>query len=165
MKREWTRAAPDRVWVSDFTHVKSREGTVHVSFLQDGFSRRILGFTVATNKGAALVTKALDQALSIRRRGNPRFTATGLIVHSDTGSQFTSLAFSQKLLENELLGSIGRVGTAYHNALMETTIGPYKTELIHSGRRAWTYSQEVETATTEWVPWFNRQRLHSALEY
>lgn len=153
------------MWVADFTHVKSRKGTVHVSFLQDGSLRRILDFTVATNKGTALVTKALDQALSIRRRGYPRFTATGLIVHSDAGSQFTSLAFSQKLLENELLGSIGRVGTAYDNALMESTIGLHKTELIHSGRWAWTSRQEVETATTAWVARFHRQQLHSALEY
>jgi len=165
VRREWNREAPDLVWVSDFTHVASREGTVYVSFLQDGFSRRILGFTVAMSKSAELVTRALDQALSVRRRANPRFAAKGLIVHSDAGSQFTSLAFSQKLLENELLGSIGRVGTAYDNALMESTIGLYKTELIHSGRRAWTSRQEVETATTAWVAWFNRQRLHSALEY
>lgn len=75
VKREWNHAAPDRVWLSDFTHVKSREGTVKVPFLQDGVSRRILGFTVATNKCARHVIKMLDQALSIRRRGSSRFTA------------------------------------------------------------------------------------------
>ena len=165
VQREWNRAAPDRIWVADFTHVATREGTVYVSFLQDGFSRRILGFTVATSKSAELVTRALDQAISVRRRSNPLFTSDGLIVHSDAGSQYTSLAFSQKLLENEISGSIGRVGTAYDNALMESTIGLYKTELIHSGRRTWTSQQEVETATTAWVTWFNRQRLHSALDY
>ena len=165
VKREWSREAPDRVWVSDFTHVASREGTVYVSFLQDGFSRRILGFTVATSKSAELVTRALDQAISVRKRSNPLFTGEGVILHSDAGSQYTSLAFSQKLLENDISGSIGRVGTAYDNALMESTIGLYKTELIHAGRRAWTSRQEVETATTAWVSWFNQQRLHSALNY
>ena len=165
VQREWCREAPDVVWVSDFTHVPSREGTVYVSFLQDGFSRRILGFTVATSKSTELVTKALDQALSVRKRSNPLFTGEGVILHSDAGSQYTSLAFSQKLLDNEILGSIGRVGTAYDNALMESTIGLYKTELIYVGRRAWTSRQEVETATTAWVTWFNRQRLHSAIEY
>ena len=93
MKREWDRAAPDLVWVSDFTHVRSREGTVYVSFLQDAFSRRILGFTVATSMRAQLVTRALDQALSVRRRANPRFSANGLIVHSDAGSQPSSRAW------------------------------------------------------------------------
>jgi putative transposase len=80
-------------------------------------------------------------------------------------TQYTSLAFSQKLLENAINGSIGRVGTAYDNALMESTIGLYKTELIHAGRRAWTSRQEVETATTAWVACFNQQRLHSAIDY
>lgn len=79
--------------------------------------------------------------------------------------QYTSLAFSQKLLENGINGSIGRVGTAYDNSLMESTIGLYKTELIHANRRAWTSRQEVETATVAWVNWFNRDRLHSAIEY
>ena len=160
VQREWSREAPDVVWVSDFTHVTSREGTVYVSFLQDGFSRRILGFTVTTSKSAELVTRALEQAISVRRRSNPLFTSEGVILHSDAGSQYTSLAFSQKLLDAQILGSIGRVGTAYDNALMESTIGLYKTELIYADRRAWTSKQEVETATTAWVNWFNRQRLH-----
>ncbi len=165
VQRRWDRQAPDRVWVSDFTYVPSREGTVYVSFLQDTFSRRILGFTVATSMNARLVTKALDQAISVRRRRDPRFSGQGLIVHSDAGSQFTSLAFSQKLLDQGMLGSIGRVGTAYDNALMESTIGLYKAELIRSTLKAWNSRQEVETATTAWVAWFNNHRLHSKLEY
>ena len=138
---------------------------MYVSFLQDGFSRRILGSRVATSKSAELVTRALEQAISVRRRSDPFFVSQGVIVHSDAGSQFTSLAFSQKLLDHGLNGSIGRVGTAYDNALMESTIGLYKTELIHAGRRRWTTRQEVETATTAWVRWFNQRRLHSALDY
>lgn len=165
VQRRWDRQAPDRVWVSDFTYVPSREGTVYVSFLQDAFSRRILGFTVATSMGAQLVTKALDQAVSARRRADARFTGQGVIVHSDAGSQFTGLAFSQKLLDHGMAGSIGRVGTAHDNALMESTIGLYKSELIRSGRRAWASRQEIETATTAWVAWFNERRLHSKLDY
>ena len=165
VKREWVRDAPDLVWVSDFTHISTREGTVYTSFLQDGFSRRILGFRVATSKSAELVTRALEQAISVRRRSDPFFVSQGVIVHSDAGSQFTSLAFSQKLLDHGLNGSIGRVGTAYDNALMESTIGLYKTELIHVGRKSWISRQEVETATTAWVRWFNERRLHSALDY
>src|SRR5690606_17222557 len=93
------------------------------------------------------------------------FSGHGLIVHSDAGNQFTSLAFSQKLIDQGMLGSIGRVGAAYDNALMESTIGLYKAELIRSAARAWTSRQEVETATTAWVAWFNHHRLHSKLEY
>jgi transposase InsO family protein len=163
VQRHWDRQAPDRVWVPDFTYVPSREGTVYVWFLQDAFSRRILGFTVATSMGAQLVTKALDQAVSARRRADARFTGQGVIVHSDAGSQFTGLAFSQKLLDHGMAGSIGRVGTAHDNALMESTIGLYKSELIRSSRRAWTSRQEIETATTAWVAWFNEHRLHSKL--
>ena len=138
---------------------------MYVSFLQDGFSRRILGFRVATSKSAELVTRALEQTVNVRRRSDPWFTTEGVIVHSDAGSQFTSLAFSQKLLDHGISGSIGRVGTAYDNALMESTIGLYKTELIHVGRKSWISRQEVETATTAWVRWFNQRRLHSALAY
>jgi len=79
--------------------------------------------------------------------------------------QYTSLAFSQKLLDHGMAGSIGRVGTAYDNALIESTIGLYKAELIRPGGRAWTSRQEIETATTAWVPWFNERRLHSKLDY
>jgi putative transposase len=165
VKRVWDREAPDRLWLADFTHVMTREGTVYVSFLQDAFSRHILGFTVATSKTVELVTRALEQAVSIRRRSNPLFTSQGVIHHSDAGSQYTSLAFSQKLIEHAMAGSIGRVGTAYDNALMESTIGLYKTELIYTGPRTWTSRQEVETATTAWVVWFNQHRLHSAIGY
>jgi putative transposase len=90
VKREWSREAPDRVWVADFTHVSSREGTVYVSFLQDGFSRRILGFTVSTSKSGELVTRALEQALSVRKRSNPLSSGEGVILHGDAGSQHLS---------------------------------------------------------------------------
>lgn len=165
VQRDWFRDAPDVVWVSDFTHVFTREGWVYVSFLQDAFSRHILGFTVATSKTTELVSRALDQAVSVRRRTDMAFIADGVLVHSDAGSQYTSLAFSQKLHDHGLVGSIGRVGTVYDIALMESTIGLYKTELIHARSTGWQSRQEVETATAKWVAWFNRARLHSELGY
>ena len=163
VQRDWFRDAPDLVWVADFTHVFTSEGWVYVSFLQDGFSRHILGFTVATSKTTELVSRALDQAVSVRRRSDLTFIADGVLVHSDAGSQYTSLAYSQKLLDHGLVGSIGRIGTAYDNALMESTIGLFKTELIHRRQTGWQSRQEVETATARWVTWFNRDRLHGEL--
>lgn len=163
VQRDWFRDAPDVVWVSDFTHVFTREGWAYVSFLQDGFSRHILGFTVATSKTTELVSRALDQAISVRRRSDVTFIADGVLVHSDAGSQYTSLAYSQQLHDHGLLGSIGRIGTAYDNALMESTIGLFKTELIHRRQTDWQSRQEVETATARWVAWFNHRRLHGEL--
>ena len=113
-----------------------------MSFVQDGFSRRILGFTVSTGKSSELVMRALEQAVSVRRRTDRRFVADGVIHHSDAGSQYTSLAFSQKLLDHGVNGSIGRVGTAYDNALMESTIGLFKSELIHARSTSWCSRQE-----------------------
>ena len=109
--------------------------------------------------------RALEQAVSVRRRTDRRFVADGVIHHSDAGSQYTSLAFSQKLLDHGVNGSIGRVGTAYDNALMESTIGLFKSELIHARSTSWCSRQEVETATMRWVRWFNCRRLHSSLDY
>ena len=165
VRRAWFRDAPDRVWVADFTHVHTREGWMYVAFLQDGFSRRILGFTVAASKTVELVTRTLVQAVSVRRRSNVDFVAEGVIAHSDAGSQYTSLAFTEKLLDLGIAGSVGRVGTAYDNALMESTIGLYKTELVHRRATGWDGREELELATARWVAWFNRDRLHEMLGY
>ncbi len=143
-------------------------GSVYVSFVTDVYSRRILGWRVSTAKTTPLVTSALEQALFTRRRGNAAFTATGLIHHSDAGSgQYTSLAFTEALTEAGIAGSIGSVGSvgdALDNALMESTIGLYKTELIDR-QRSWTGRNEVERETAAWVHWFNTERLHSAIGY
>lgn len=165
VRRAWFRDAPDLVWVADFTHVHTREGWMYVAFLQDGFSRRILGFTVAASKTVELVTRTLVQAVSVRRRSNVDFVAEGVIAHSDAGSQYTSLAFTEKLLDLGIAGSVGRVGTAYDNALMESTIGLYKTELVHRRATGWDGREELELATARWVAWFNRDRLHEMLGY
>ncbi len=165
VQRRWFRDAPDLVWLCDFTYVRTREGWMYVSFLQDGFSRRILGFVVATSKSVELVTRTVEQAASVRKRANPTFAADGVIVHSDAGSQYTSLAFTEKLLDLGFAGSVGSVGTAYDNALIESTIGLYKTELVHRRRIGWDARQDLEAATARWVAWFNNDRLHEMLGY
>ncbi len=165
VQRDWVRDAPDVVWCADFSYVLTRAGWMYVSFVQDAFSRRILGFVVAASKGVELVTRTLLQAVSVRERSSAAFVADGVIVHSDAGSQYTSLAFTEKLLELGLAASIGRVGTAYDNALIESTIGLYKTELVHRRAYGWDGREDLELATTRWVAWFNQQRLHEHLGY
>jgi putative transposase len=163
--RAWTAPTrPDQWWVADFTYVWTLAGFVYVSFVTDVYSRRILGWRVSSSKTTPLVSSALEQALFTRRRGNAAFTATGLIHHSDAGSQYTSLAFTEALLEAGIAGSIGSVGDALDNALMESTIGLYKTELIDR-QRSWTGRADVERETAAWVHWFNTGRLHSAIDY
>jgi putative transposase len=168
VKRAWSAPTrPDAIWVADFTYVWTGCGFVYVSFVTDVFSRRILGWKVATSKTVDLVTGALQQALSTRRRGDAEFTGQGLVHHSDAGSQYTALAFTEELLEAEIAGSIGTVGDALDNALMESTIGLYKTELIDTRQhgRNWTGRLEVERETASWVHWYNNQRLHSSIGY
>ena len=101
----------------------------------------------------------------MRQRSSASFVANGVIVHSDAGSQYTSLAFTEKLLDLGLAPSVGRVGTAYDNALIESTIGLYKTELVDRRATGWDGRQDVEAATARWVSWFNRDRLHAELGY
>src|SRR5512144_1280706 len=128
-------------------------GFVYVSFITDVFSRRILGWKVSTDKREHLVLDALRMALTTRRRISSEFTRNGIIHHSDAGSQYTAIAFSEELEKEETLGSIGTVGDALDNALMESTIGLYKTELIGEGAagRNWSSMREVERETAAWV--------------
>ena len=164
VKRRWNGPTrPDQWWVADFTYVWTPAGFCYVSFLTDVFSRRILGWRVATNKETSLVTSALEQALSARRRTSYDFTGDGLVHHSDAGSQYTSLAFSEALQEAGVVGSIGTVGDALDNALMESTIGLFKTEVIDHEQLVWQNWRQVEEATASWVHWYNHQRLHSSI--
>ena len=163
--RRWTLPdRPDQWWVADFTYCWTLAGFVYTSFVVDVFSRRILGWRVMTTKATPLVTGVLEQALFTRRRGDFAFTATGLVFHSDAGSQYTSIALSEALTESGIAGSIGSVGDALDNALMESTIGLYKSELIDR-QKSWTGRAEVERDTAAWVHWFNTTRLHSAIGY
>lgn len=165
IERQWDAPTrPDQWWVADFTYCWTLTGFVYTAFLVDVFSRRILGWRVMTTKATPLVSGVLEQALFTRRRSDFAFTATGLVHHSDAGSQYTSLAFAEALIESGLAGSIGSVGDALDNALMESTIGLYKTELIDR-QKSWTGRAEVERETASWVHWFNTNRLHSSISY
>ncbi|MER6059591.1 IS3 family transposase [Streptomyces albidoflavus] len=161
LERDFTALRPNERWVADFTYVATWSGIVYVAFVVDVFSRAIVGWSAATSKRAKLVLDALDMALWRRdRAGNP--AGPGLIHHSDAGSQYTSFAFTAHLLEAGIDASIGTVGDALDNALMESQIGLYKTELIKP-RKPWHGLPDVELATAEWVDWFNNQRLHTAI--
>ena len=164
IKRRWNEPTrPDQWWVADFTYVWTPAGFCHVSFVTDVYSRRILGWRVTTSKTTPLVLSALEQALFTRRRTSFEFTTQGLLHHSDAGSQYTSLAFTEALVDAGITGSIGTVGDALDNALMESTIGLFKTEVIDHENDVWTGWRHVEEATASWVHWYNHERLHSSI--
>ena len=154
---------PDQLWVADFSYVWTLAGFVYVAFVVDVFSRRILGWRVTTSKHTSLVTDALRQALNVRSRRESHWTPTGLVHHSDAGSQYTSVAFTAELILAEIAGSIGTVGDALDNALCESTIGLFKTEAIDIGGPAWSDRREVEWQVARWVHWYNTTRLHSSI--
>jgi transposase InsO family protein len=129
------------------------------------FSRRILGWAISRRKLTAFVVAALRQAVNVRGRRDPQFTAKGIVHHSDAGSQYTSVTFFSDLDDLGMLGSIGTVGDALDNAMMESTIGLYKTELIDRDQADWKDVRHVEYATTKWVVWYNTMRLHSSIGY
>jgi transposase InsO family protein len=168
VKRGWkVPNRPDALWCADFTYVWTTCGFCYVSFVTDVYSRRILGWRAAMSKTSDLVSAALAQALATRRRADAEFTSRGLIHHSDAGSQYTALAFTEELVAAGIAGSIGTVGDALDNALMESTIGLYKTECIMPGSRVrnWPGLPEVERETAEWVRWYNHERIHSSIDY
>jgi putative transposase len=153
----------DQLWVADFSYVWTLAGFVYVAFVVDVYSRRILGWRVSGSKQTPLVTDALHQALTTRRIAESRWQSTGLVHHSDAGSQYTSVAFTAELLEHGMAGSIGTVGDALDNALCESTIGLFKTEAIHDGGPTWTDRRAVEWQVASWVHWYNHDRLHSSI--
>lgn len=168
LDRDFTAQAPNRKWVTDFTYCRTWSGFVYVAFVIDCFSRAIVGWHAATVKDTALVTTALTMALWRRdHSGHP--VGEGLIHHSDAGSQYTSISFSETLVLEGIAASIGSIGDAYDNALAESTIGLFKAEAIAKGNPFHTGPfktvDDVEFAAMEWVDWFNASRLHSRLGY
>ena len=162
VKRQFTAGAPNRLWVADFTYVATWAGTVYVAFAIDVFSRKIVGWRASMSKETDLVLDAIDRGLHERdyhSNGEDR-----LIHHSDAGSQYTSFRFTQHLIDSGIDASIGTVGDALDNALAESTIGLYKTELIKP-QGPWHNKYEVEIATAAWVEWYNNLRLHEACGY
>jgi putative transposase len=160
VERDFTATAPNRLWVADFTYVATWSGVVYVAFVIDAFSRRIVGWKADTNMRTGLVLDTLEMALWSRDRAGLPVQA-GLIEHHDNGSQYTSFAYTQRLIDAGAHASVGSIGDAYDNALAETTIGLYKTEKIRR-QGPWKTLSDVELATLEWVDWFNTTRLHSA---
>ena len=158
VNRDFSAAAPNQLWVTDLTYVPTRSGMAYVCFIVDAFSRRIVGWRVATNMKTDMVLDALEMAQ--RSRGGRRLV--GLVTHADAGSQFTSVRFTERLEEIGARPSIGTVADSYDNALAETTNGLYKTECVHGpdAPSPWADADELELATLSWVHWFNEHRLH-----
>ncbi len=147
--------------MAGFTHVATWAAVVYVAFVVDVFSRAVVGWPAATRKRAKLVLDALQTALWRRDRAGHR-PGPGLVHHSDAGSQYTSFVFTAHLIEAGIDASIGTVGDALDNALMESTIGLYKTGLIKKGG-PWKTPAHVELATADYVEWYNTRRLHTAI--
>jgi transposase InsO family protein len=168
LNRDFTAAAPNRTWVMDFTYVRSWVGFVYVAFIVDCFAQKIVGWNIATCKDTDLVMTPLRMATWQRGRDGHPIEPGELIGHADAGSQYTSIRFTEHLELEGLRPSIGSVGDAYDNALMECVIGLYKTECIrtlvfHDG--PYRTITDVEYATAGWVDWYNQRRLHSSLNY
>ena len=154
VNRQFHASAPDTLWLSDFTYVSTWSGFVYVAFVIDAYARRIVGWRVSRTAHASFVLDALEQALHERRpvhRG-------GLVHHSDRGTQYVSIRYTERLAEAGIEPSVGSVGDSYDNALAETINGLYKAEVIHR-RGPWRSFETVEFATLEWVDWFNNRRL------
>lgn len=160
VKRRFVAGAPNRLWVADFTYVNTWAGTVYVAFAIDVFSRKIVGWRARMSKETDLVLDAIDMGLQ-QRDYRPGSDADKLVHHSDAGSQYTSFRFTQHLLDAGIDASIGTVGDALDNALAESLIGLYKTELIKR-QGPWHNMREVDVATAAWVDWYNNRRLHGA---
>jgi len=165
VKRDFTAERPDRLWIADFTYCSTWSGIVYVAFVVDVFSRRIVGWKAARTMHTSLVLDALNMAAWARRG----VVLDGLVCHSDAGSQYTSIAYTDRLADIGAAPSIGTVGDSYDNAMAETTIGLYKTELhrnpaaITANGGPWRGLDDLEAATAGWVGWFNTARLHGEL--
>jgi putative transposase len=157
VQRDFTAERPDALWVADFSYVRCWEGMVFFSFVLDVFSRRIVGWQFASHMRTDLVLDALRMALTRRDHG----ADVELVHHSDAGSQYTSFAFQQVLDDHGVLASIGSVGDAYDNAMAESFVDSFKTELITD--RVWQTRTQLELAIVQWVAWFNNDRLHESL--
>jgi putative transposase len=154
VNRQFRVPAPNMLWVSDFTYVATWKGFVYVAFVIDTYARRIVGWRVSTTPHAGFVLDALEQAIHERRP----VKGMGLVHHSDRGSQYLSIKYTERLADAGIEPSVGSVGDCYDNALAETINGLFKAEVIHR-RGPWHSFEDVEYATLEWVDWFNNRRL------
>ena len=166
VQRNFTASRPDHTWVADFTYCSTWSGIVYVAFVVDVFSRRIVGWKAARSMHASLVVDALNMAAWTRRGTG----IDGVICHSDAGSQYTSITYTDRLDEIGAAPSIGTIGDSFDNAMAETTIGLFKTELhrnpaaVAANGGPWRGLDDLEIATCGWVSWFNEERLHGELD-
>lgn len=160
VNRQFKAQRPNQLWVSDFTYVSTWQGFVYVAFVIDVFARRIVGWRVSSSMRTDFVLDALEQALYDRQPER----SDALVHHSDRGSQYVSIRYSERLAEAGIEPSVGSKGDSYDNALAETINGLYKAELIHR-RAPWKTREAVELATLEWVAWFNHHRLLEPIGY
>lgn len=152
VQRNFVATRPDQLWVADLTYISTHAGFVYAAFVIDAYSRRILGWRVSRSLRSDLALDALEQALYARR------APAGLVHHSDRGAQYLSIRYTERLREAGIEPSVGSVGDSYDNALAETIIGLYKTEVIQE-RGPWRGVEHVEFETLDWVDWFNTKRL------
>ncbi|MGY1868206.1 MULTISPECIES: IS3 family transposase [Nocardia] len=157
VQRRFAPAAPNRLWVADMTYVSTWSGWVYVAFVIDAYARRIIGWRAGTSMTTALVLDAIEHAIWTREHAG--WDVKNVVQHTDRGSQYTSIAFTERLAEAGIQPSVGAVGSSFDNALAETVNGLYKTELIKP-RGPWRSVDHVELATAEWVVWFNHRRLY-----
>jgi len=160
VNRQFKADRPNQLWVSDFTYVSTWQGWLYVAFVVDVFARRIVGWRASSSMTTDFVLDALEQALHARQPERD----SSLVHHSDRGSQYVSIRYSERLAEAGVEPSVGSKGDSYDNALAETINGLYKAELIHR-RAPWKTKEAVELATLEWVHWFNTQRLLAPIGY
>jgi putative transposase len=160
VNRQFNADRPNQLWVSDFTYVSTWQGWLYVAFVIDVFARRIVGWRVSSSMRTDFVLDALEQALYDRQPER----ADALIHHSDRGSQYVCIRYTERLAQAGIEPSVGSRGDSYDNALAETINGLYKAELIHR-RAPWKTKEAVELATLEWVTWFNHQRLLEPIGY
>jgi putative transposase len=157
VNRNFAPTAPDRLWVADITYVSTWSGWVYVAFVVDAYARRILGWRCGAAMSTQLVLDALEQAVWTRQRAGAHLGS--VVAHTDRGSQYVSIRYTERLAQAGIAASVGTVGDSFDNALAETVNGLYKTELIKP-RGPWRTADAVEYATAEWVDWFNHQRLY-----
>jgi putative transposase len=162
VNRRFDRPAPNRLWVTDFTYVATACGTVYVAFVIDVYARRIIGWSAAGHMRTDLVLDALEMAVAARFRAGAT-DLHGLVHHSDAGSQYLAIRYTEHLAAASIAPSVGTVGDALDNALAESTIGLFKTEVIKPNG-PWHSLTDVEIATLTWVDWYNNRRLHTACD-
>jgi len=157
VQRDFSAQGPNRLWVGDFTYLRSWEGALFFAFVIDAFSRKVVGWQLASHMRTDLVLDALRMALGQREPG----ADVALVAHTDRGSQYTSTDYTQTLTDHGVLASVGTVGDAYDNAMAESFVDSFKTELIAD--RVWRSRSQLELAVVEYVAWFNNDRLHESL--